>query len=84
MLNQNGFFGWAPYKVIKYIISFALRYILRILWPIKFSKGPIKFQMTHENCEIHLYLNGKWAIGPLWASNILGCSHALDMCDLDL
>ena len=59
--NCSQFFSVRVYKLFKYIISFALRCLL---------KGPSDFKWPIKSC---MYLNERWSTGPhrkFWASII--------------
>ena len=64
------------HELFKSGVHFAVRWILRFLGPISFSKWSIKISNAHQNLDFCMLMNGTWAIGPFsWPIHILDQKH---------
>ena len=67
MFCKNGLYFWLGpiYKLFKAHVNYALKWILRILGPIKFCKGPIKTSkrpLKFGNTNVFEWTMGHWSI----------------------
>ena len=67
MFFLNGLYFWLGpiYKLFKSHVNYALMWILRILRPIKFCKGPLKISngpLKFGNLHVFEWDMGRWPI----------------------
>ena len=62
MFCKNGLYFWLGpiYKLFKFHVNYALMWILRIIGPIKFCKGPIKISNGSLKFGLHVF---EWDMG---------------------